>query len=108
MKSRGDIEALGTPMEIVVAVLSQQLGRTIVNQTGLSGSFDFTLHWVPAETVVHEANALDTSPPAAQLSDDAGPTIFTALEEQLGLRLESQKIPLETIVIDHIEMPSAN
>jgi bla regulator protein BlaR1 len=65
-------------------------GRLVVDQTGLKGAFDFTLKWTPE-----------------QLAAD-GPSFFTAIQEQLGLQLVPAKAPLEVIVIDHIEQPSAN
>jgi uncharacterized protein (TIGR03435 family) len=59
---------------------------------GLTGAFDIHLTW-----------AIDNPPP-----DSAGPSIFTALQEQLGLKLEATKGPVEVLVIDHIEKPSGN
>ena len=65
------------------------------------GYFDFTLKWVPDKsTLSPEA--------AARESDNSGPSIFTAVQEQLGLRLESRKIPVEMIVIDRATRPSLN
>jgi uncharacterized protein (TIGR03435 family) len=67
-------------------------GRLVVDQTGLKGAFDFTLKWTPE-----------------QLAASAdGPSLFTAIREQLGLLLVPSKAPVEVIVIDHIEQPSAN
>lgn len=67
--------------------------RPVVDKTGLTGLYDFTLEWAPddAPTDVTE-----------------GPSIFTAVQEQLGLKLESTKAPVEVLVIDHVERPSAN
>jgi bla regulator protein BlaR1 len=70
--------------------------RSILNQTGLTGAYDFTLKWTPDQT---------TSPVAA--ASDA-PSLFTAIQEQLGLKLIPSKAPVEVIVIDHIELPSTN
>jgi uncharacterized protein (TIGR03435 family) len=64
----------------------------VVDQTGLSGAFDFKLDWTPAERTA--APAIDPA---------AGPTVFEAVGEQLGLRLESRKLPLPVIVIDRVE-----
>ena len=66
--------------------------RKVLDKTGLEGKYDFTLKW--------------TSEDAS--GDSSGPTLFTAIQEQLGLRLESTKAPLEVPVIDHIERPSEN
>jgi uncharacterized protein (TIGR03435 family) len=68
-----------------------QFGRTVVDLTGLKGSFDFTLSWT-----------------RDQATDALGSSLFTALQEQLGLKLESQKGPVDTIYIDSIERPSVN
>jgi uncharacterized protein (TIGR03435 family) len=70
--------------------------RVVLNETGLTGHYVLALHWVP-----------QSQSPSDQ-PDDSGPSIFTALEEQLGLRIESTTGPVDTIVIDHIEEPSSN
>lgn len=72
--------------------LSRQLGRPVQDQTGLDGRYDFTLEFAP-----------DTGPCAKAANADStdAPSIFTAIEEQLGLRLEPAKGPVEVIVIDH-------
>lgn len=77
------------------------LGRPALDQTGLTGIFDFVIEWVP------EANA--PVPVGADFQPDpAGPSFLEALKEQLGLKLDSQKGPSEFLVIDHIEHPSEN
>jgi uncharacterized protein (TIGR03435 family) len=106
----GKLESTAMKVENLRHVLSQQLGRTVVDKTGLTGNYDFTLNWTPDQPTPGMA-AQGDAPPAP--SDDAasstpGPSLFTALEEQLGLKLESAKGPEEVIVIDHIEQPSAN
>jgi uncharacterized protein (TIGR03435 family) len=68
--------------------------RPVVDQTGIAGRFDFTLKWEPNETQNSDPNA--------------PPGLFTAIEEQLGLKLEATKAPVDVIVIDHVERPSAN
>jgi len=74
-------------------------GRPVVDQTGLKGAFDFTLKWTPEQ--------LAASAAAKEVGADA-PSVFTAIREQLGLLLVPSKAPMEVIVIDHIEKPSAN
>ena len=69
--------------------LSPIVGRVVVDRTGLTGKFDFELKWA--------------QDPAA---DTAGPSIFTALQEQLGLKLESTRGPVDVLVIDHVERPA--
>jgi len=81
-------------------------GRTVVNQTGLSGAYDFTLRWTREPLTA--AGQQDDSPNSAASPESAGPAMFTALQEQLGLRLQSTKGPVEVLVIDHIEKPSEN
>ena len=70
-------------------ILTGQLGELVTDRTGLSGEYDFTLDWVP--------NLNDSA---------AGPSLFSSVVEQLGLRLESGKRPVEAIVIDRIERPT--
>jgi uncharacterized protein (TIGR03435 family) len=71
----------------------------VVDQTGLTGAYDFTLKWRSEQSVAASDNQEDGA--------DA-PSLFTALQEQLGLRLVPSKAPVEVIVIDHIERPSEN
>ena len=101
----GSIQAKHSSMSYFSWFLSQNLNKPIADQTGLAGFYDFKLNWTPelppgvAERVAAEGRTL---PPAN------GPDIFTALREQLGLRLDSQKGPVEVMVIDHVERPSEN
>lgn len=80
----------------LAAGLSRTLGRTVVDETGLTGSYDINLHWNPD----------DTLPAVADRSAD--PSFFTALQEQLGLTLEAGKGPVEVLVVDQAEKPSEN
>ncbi len=71
-----------------------QLDRRVVDFTGLKGTFDLTLDWSPNDAEAGEAT---------------GPSIFTAIQDQLGLRLEARKVPLEVLVVDHVNrVPTAN
>ena len=98
----GEIRAMGVPMDRVVQALSVQLGRVVVDKSGLTGKYAFTLKWTP------DTNAAPSAAIGESTSDVSGPSIFTALQEQLGLKLESSKGPVKTLVIDHIENPSEN
>ena len=69
--------------------LSPVVGRVVLDRTGLTGKFDFQLKWAQDPT-----------------ADTTGPSIFTALQEQLGLKLESTRGPVEVLVIDRVERPS--
>jgi uncharacterized protein (TIGR03435 family) len=88
----GKIEAHSIPMDVLAMNLSSTVGRLIVNKTGLEGGYDFTLEYA--------AEGADPT--------DSHPSIFTAFEEQLGLKLEPARGPVDVIVIDHIERPTAN
>jgi uncharacterized protein (TIGR03435 family) len=90
-------------MNTLASQLGQQLGRFVSNQTGLTGDFDLHVEWTPYPGQ-NEGGDSDTPPPAGA----EGPSIFTALQERLGLRLESTKGPVEVLVIDRAEKPDAN
>jgi uncharacterized protein (TIGR03435 family) len=87
-------------MDVLATVLSRQFECDVLNRTGLAGRYDFELDWTP------EAG------PCAALAESAAPSlhpsIFTALQEQLGLKLESTKAPVELLIVDHVEKPSEN
>jgi uncharacterized protein (TIGR03435 family) len=92
MIERGRLDAFARSMAALANDLSNLLGRAVVDKTGLAGGFDIHLEFAPEEG----------------LADSALPSIFTALEEQLGLKLDSAKGPVEVLVVDHVEKPSAN
>ena len=106
----GEITAVAMPTRAIAEMLSRLApsgcappeleGREVRDETGLSGVYDFTLKWTSEP---RDPSAADSAPRGT-----AGPSIFTALEEQLGLRLESTKAPVDVIVIDHIEEPTPN
>ncbi len=104
MMMPGKITGMAIPLANLINILSRQLQRTIVDKTGLSGKYDITLQWTPeqGEGMGFPGGAGAPPPPP----DSAGPSIFTALEEQLGLKLNSTKGPVQTLVIDHIEPPT--
>ena len=85
-----------------LSMLSRQLGRTVIDRTGLTGNYDFTLRWAPDNGVTTASNGSDGAQP------DTLPSIFTAVQEQLGLKLESTKVPASVLVIDHLERPTQN
>ena|SRR5215469_5020856 len=86
--------------------LSRFLGRNVIDQTGLNGTYDVTLQWTPDDAQL--AGYLPPGAPKPPLSDTAGPSIFAALQEQLGLKLEATKGPVEVLVIDQVERPDEN
>jgi uncharacterized protein (TIGR03435 family) len=102
---RGYLTGTAAYMLLLVNQLSQMLGRTVIDKTGLTGTYDFTLKWAPDPGVLGiPADGPDAPPPP----DPDGPSIFTAMQEDLGLKLQSAKGPVEIIVIDHAEKPDAN
>ncbi len=88
--------------KLATSLPASELGRTIIDRTGLIGTFDVHLRW----TI--DAQTGPDGPGTPLPTDLTGPSIFTALQEQLGLKLESAKGPVEVLVIDHVEKPSAN
>jgi uncharacterized protein (TIGR03435 family) len=84
---------------------SAVLDRPVVDQTGLAGRWDFTLNWTPDES---QFVGMGIKVPAPSDKLDAPPGLFTAIQEQLGLKLDSIKAPVDVLVIDHVEKPSAN
>jgi uncharacterized protein (TIGR03435 family) len=91
-------------MEDFSAFLSSSLDRTVLNKTGIAGMYDITLEFAIDDTTRKFPGAAFA---ATQPATDPGPSIFTAIQE-LGLRLESDKGPVEFLVIDHVEKPSGN
>jgi uncharacterized protein (TIGR03435 family) len=105
---RGELVSRGVPLALLVDQLSMRLGRTVVDKTGLKGSYAFTLRWTPEEDSATLKGPDSPESQSVPASETSGPSIFTALQEQLGLKLESTKAPIDFLVIDHIEKPSAN
>jgi uncharacterized protein (TIGR03435 family) len=103
LRSPNTLQAGKVNMKQLVNVLSDILGRTVIDRTEFTGTFDVKLEYTPEGTT----SATDGFGPT-QGFDTSGPSIFTALQEQLGLRLESQKAPADILVIDHAEKPSEN
>jgi uncharacterized protein (TIGR03435 family) len=102
----GTASGEGTTIGMLAEILERQAevgnppggrGRTVVDKTNLTGLYDWTLHWTPWQ---------DLS--SRELSDSKGPSLFTALQEQIGLKLEPAKGKVEVVVIEHIEFPSEN
>jgi bla regulator protein BlaR1 len=102
---RGHVTGTAANMLLFVSQLSQMLGRTVIDKTGLTGRYDFTLKWAPDPGV---PGARPDGPDAPPPPDPDGPSIFTAIREDLGLKLQSAKGPVEILVIDHAEKPDAN
>jgi uncharacterized protein (TIGR03435 family) len=82
----GHLEATRGTMDRFAGLLSRYTGRMVLNETGLSGGYAFTLDWTPENS-----------------AEGTGPSLFTALQEQLGLKLEGKKAPVEVLVVDRME-----
>jgi uncharacterized protein (TIGR03435 family) len=107
----GQLTGQGIDIAHLLNALSDQgIDRTIFDKTGLTGEYDFTLQWKPEDASAPMSGGLGGSPPGngGTTASDSGPSLFTALQEQLGLKLEPQKGPVDVIVVDHIERPSPN
>lgn len=99
-RNRLHISGMQDTVPILARELAQVLGHVVVNKTGVSGSYDLNLRWTPVSSASPMLNgAPDPNPP---------PDLFTAIQEQLGLKLESAKGPVRVLVIDHIERPTEN
>jgi uncharacterized protein (TIGR03435 family) len=108
MMGPGDFKGTAVNLSMLVEVLANDLGRVVVNKTGLTGNYDFELKWTPGpgETATKELGPPNAEQPASV--DFAGPSIFTAVQEQLGLKLESAKGPVEVLVVDQVQPPTAD
>jgi uncharacterized protein (TIGR03435 family) len=107
----GEIVGQGIPLANLTRFLSFQFQSPVLDKTGLTGKYDINLTWTPDESEgmmmkPPDGGAAAAGSPAPPAS--AGPSIYTALEEQLGLKLEAHKEPGDVVVIDHIDQPSAN
>jgi len=90
--ARGRFDGDALPVEAIAHALEQVLGRAVIDRTGLTGTFDFKLEWTPDEA----------------RTESGGSSLFTAVQEQLGLKLESTRGPVEILVVDRIEKASEN
>ena len=111
MMSPGRIESQAASLDMLAHALAPQLGRSVVDNTGLTGRYDFTLQWTPdnAPPPMLGGPGGAGGPAHVEAATDApSVSLFTAIQEQLGLKLESEKGNVDVIVIDHIDLPSPN
>ena len=99
----GSIQMGGTPMMVLAPMLSTRLQRTVIDRTGLTGAWDLTLTYRPE--IAAGAATADSTPAAG---DPNAPSLFTAMQEQLGLKLESTRAPVPVLVIDRAEFAREN
>src|ERR1051326_3414072 len=103
----GNMAVGSAPMSQVAASLSQFAGRIVVDKTGLTGAYDMNLTWTPDNMPQRPPGAPEPLVNGVPI-DPNGPSLFTAVQEQLGLKLESQKAPIKVLVIDRAERPVEN
>jgi len=103
----GNLLVGGAPMSQVAQVLSQFAGRLVVDKTGLADNYDMNLTWTPDSIPQRPPGAPDVLVNGVPI-DPNGPSLFTAVVEQLGLKLDSQKASMKVLVIEKAEKPVAN
>lgn len=104
----GELSGTGVPISLLVNQLAREVGRQVLDKTGLQGNYDFTLRFTSERLAPPGGPGGPGGPGDAPAPDSSGPSVFTALQEQLGLKLEPQKGPVEILIIDSIERPSDN
>jgi uncharacterized protein (TIGR03435 family) len=104
--SRGTMKVTKANMATVAQQFSNQLGRIVIDETGLKGDFDFKIEFAPEQNGVLKPVEGPEKPEIAPESDR--PSLFTAVQEQLGLRLESKRGPVQILVIDKAEKATEN
>jgi uncharacterized protein (TIGR03435 family) len=104
MGGPGRIAGGGMPLSVLVQMLTNQLNRPVFDKTNLTGSFDILLEYTPDRMPELPPGA--TLPPGLVLPSPDGPSLLTALQEQLGLKIENTRGPVDVIVIDSIEPPT--
>mgnify|MGYP003476739560 CR=1 FL=1 len=108
MVGPGSVEGGGQPILQLATLLAPYVSRIVIDRTGLSGAFDFTLHWTPEGLPPAPAAPPPPGggPGLLPLVDPNGPSIFTAVQEQLGLKLDAQRGAIDVLVIDSVAAPT--
>jgi uncharacterized protein (TIGR03435 family) len=101
----GSIRARGMPLTALASTLSRFAGRVVVDWTGLSGPQDFDLTWTPDQVRARGGGGQPVVENGRVIDPD-GPSLFTAVQEQLGLKLDARKEPVDVLIIDHAEKPA--
>jgi uncharacterized protein (TIGR03435 family) len=101
----GQLTCQKATMALLAEELARRLGRSVVDKTGLTGTYDLKLEWTPDEFQVPGPSEVGQPQPGA---DPAGPSIFTAIQNQLGLKLETGKGPVQVLVVDSAQKPAEN
>ena len=98
MNGRARLQARKETMQRLAGRLANQLGQPVADATGLKGEYDYSLYWV-----------MDSTGRDATADVDSGPTLLTAIQDQLGLKLEATKAQIDVLVVDHVEkVPTEN
>lgn len=100
----GNMAVGGAPLSQVANSLGMFAGRIVLDRTGLTGNYDFSLTWTPDQMPQRPPGAPDPLINSVAV-DPNGPSLFTAVQEQLGLKLDSQRGPVDVVVIDRAEKP---
>jgi bla regulator protein blaR1 len=101
----GGVKAGGVPINQILQLLSQNAQRIVVDRTGLTGTYDIDLTWTPEQIPQGRGDA-PPGAPALPPIDPNGPSLFTALQEQLGLKLDSTRGPVDVLVVERVERPT--
>ena len=104
----GELTSHGTPLDLLTSQLSLRLGRPVVDKTGLTGKYAYSLHWTPDADEVARLQHNTLEPAANPLPASSAPPLLTAIQEQLGLTLQPVTTRVQVLVIDHAERPSAS
>jgi bla regulator protein blaR1 len=103
----GQLTSGGIPIELLAQDLAMRLGSTVIDKTGLKGNYAFSLHWTPDREELERLKQQGVSTTGTGSSaEPSGPPIFTALQEQLGLKLEPRTETVQVLAIDHAEKPT--
>jgi uncharacterized protein (TIGR03435 family) len=108
INGRMTFEGSAIPIQPLLTTIQNMVDRPVIDKTGLSGLFDIKLEWVPGAEAPPSPFGPNPNAPPPPPPDDAATSIYTALQEQLGLRLESAKGPVEVVVIDSAQKPAEN
>jgi uncharacterized protein (TIGR03435 family) len=105
----GQLQGQAADMWALTAVLTQILGRPVLDKTGLRGQYNFELNWQPEDFSADRLSGTAGTPEeTSPQSQSSFPSIFPAMQEQLGLKLRPTKGPVNVLIIDRVEEPSAN
>lgn len=105
----GQLQGKGADMWALTSMLTQILGRTVLDKTGLRGPYNFELNWQPEGSSADRSTGMASNAQGMPSgSESSFPSIFSAVQEQLGLKLVPTKGPVEVLMIDRLEEPSAN